>query len=141
MSYTFDYSLLCERMAEYRHSQSSLANAIPISRTSINHKLKGKNSFTQWEIKRICELIKDDFISELVQSKVESILENYKRQYASIDIKDLVTITGLSKSTLQNKIVCEPEIVEITRRIGTRVIYLYPQILDAYQKVINRISN
>jgi len=42
MSYTFDYSLLCERMAEYRHSQSSLANAIPISRTSINHKLKGK---------------------------------------------------------------------------------------------------
>ena len=49
--------------------------------------------------------IKDDFINELVQSKVESILENYKRQYASIDIKDLVTITGLSKSTLQNKIV------------------------------------
>lgn len=85
--------------------------------------------------------IKDDFINELVKSKVESILENYKRQYASIDIKDLVTITGLSKSTLQNKIVCEPEIVEITRRIGTRVIYLYPQILDAYQKVINRISN
>lgn len=85
--------------------------------------------------------IKDDFINELVQSKVESILKNYKRQYASIDIKDLVTITGLSKSTLQNKIVCEPEIVEVTRRIGTRVIYLYPQILDAYQKVINRISN
>lgn len=85
--------------------------------------------------------IKDDFINELVQSKVESILKNYKRQYASIDIKDLVTITGLSKLTLQNKIVCEPEIVEVTRRIGTRVIYLYPQILDAYQKVINRISN
>ena len=77
--------------------------------------------------------IKDDFINELVQSKVESILENYKRQYASIDIRS-ITITGLSKSTLQNKIVCEPEIVEITRRIGTRVIYLYPQILDAYQK-------
>ncbi|MDO0995109.1 hypothetical protein [Staphylococcus borealis] len=85
--------------------------------------------------------IKDDFINELVQSKVESILENYKRQYASIDIKELVIITGLSKSTLQNKIICEPEIVEITRRIGTRVIYLYPQILDAYQKVINRIGN
>ncbi|MEJ3679735.1 DUF739 family protein, partial [Staphylococcus aureus] len=32
-------------------------NAIPISRTSINHKLKGKNLFTQWEIKRICELL------------------------------------------------------------------------------------
>ena len=85
--------------------------------------------------------IKDDFINELVQSKVESILENYKRQYASIDIKDLVTITGLSKSTLQNKIVCEPEIVEVTRRSGTRVLYLYPQVLDAYQTVINRLGS
>lgn len=82
----------------------------------------------------------DEFINELVQSKVESILENYKRQYASVDIKELVIITGLSKSTLQNKIVCEPEIVEVTRRIGSRVIYLYPQVLDAYQKVINRIG-
>lgn len=85
--------------------------------------------------------IKDDFINELVQSKVESILENYKRQYASIDIKDLVTITGLSKSTLQNKIVCEPEIVEVARRLGTRVLYLYPQVLDAYQTVINRLGS
>lgn len=50
-------------------------------------------------------------------------------------------ITGLSKSTLQNKIVCEPEIVKITRRIGSRVIYLYPQVLEAYQQVITRISN
>ncbi|MGC9591573.1 DUF739 family protein [Staphylococcus aureus] len=57
MIYNFDYSLLYERMAEYRYSQSSLANAIPISRTSINHKLQGKNLFTQWEIKRICELL------------------------------------------------------------------------------------
>ncbi|PTL03681.1 hypothetical protein, partial [Staphylococcus haemolyticus] len=61
-------------------------------------------------------------------------------QYASVGIKDLVTLTGLSKSTLQNKIVCEPEIVEVTRRIGSRVIYLYPQVLEAYQKVINRIG-
>ncbi|REH78489.1 DUF739 family protein [Staphylococcus felis] len=57
MKYDFDYSLLYERMAEYRHSQSSLASAIPISRTSINHKLQGKNLFTQWEIKRICDIL------------------------------------------------------------------------------------
>ena len=49
-------------------------------------------------------------------------------------------LTGLSKSTLQNKIVCKPEIVEVTRRMGFRVIYLYPEVLDAYQKVINRIG-
>ncbi|MGC7797988.1 hypothetical protein ACP22F_00925 [Staphylococcus epidermidis] len=85
--------------------------------------------------------IDNDQLNILVEKKVNEMLANYKRQIATIDIKDLVTITGLSKSTLQNKIVCEPEIIEITRRIGTRVIYLYPQILDAYQKVINRISN
>ena len=85
--------------------------------------------------------IDNDQLNILVEKKVNEMLANYKRQIATIDIKDLVAITGLSKSTLQNKIVCEPEIVEITRRIGTRVIYLYPQILDAYQKVINRISN
>ncbi|EGQ4314236.1 DUF739 family protein, partial [Staphylococcus pseudintermedius] len=32
-------------------------SAIPISRTSINHKLQGKNLFTQWEIKRICDIL------------------------------------------------------------------------------------
>ena len=53
----FDYSLLYERMAEYRYSQSSLANAIPISRTSINHKFTRKNLFTQWEINESVELL------------------------------------------------------------------------------------
>ncbi|HCU8171322.1 TPA: DUF739 family protein [Staphylococcus aureus] len=57
MKSTFDYNLLMDRMNEYRYSQNSLANAIPISRTSIKNKLKGKNLFTQWEIKRICELL------------------------------------------------------------------------------------
>ena len=79
--------------------------------------------------------IDNDFINQLVQEKVESILSNYKEKFA-VDIKDLVTITGLSKSTLVNKIVVEPEIVEITRRVGTRVLYLYPQVLDAYQKYL-----
>ncbi|MEZ2113865.1 hypothetical protein QUC76_20735, partial [Staphylococcus aureus] len=85
--------------------------------------------------------IDNDFINQLVQEKVESILSNYKREVAAVDIKDLVTITGLSKSTLVNKIVVEPEIVEITRRVGTRVLYLYPQVLEAYQKILNRINN
>lgn len=85
--------------------------------------------------------IDNDFINQLVQEKVESILSNYKREVAAVDIKDLVTITGLSKSTLVNKIVVEPEIIEITRRVGTRVLYLYPQVLDAYQKILNRINN
>ncbi|MCE4986504.1 hypothetical protein BUZ27_11905 [Staphylococcus haemolyticus] len=84
--------------------------------------------------------IDETFMNKLIEDKLENLLKNYKRQYASVGIKDLVTLTGLSKSTLQNKIVCEPEIVEVTRRIGSRVIYLYPQVLEAYQKVINRIG-
>ena len=85
--------------------------------------------------------IDNDFINQLVQEKVESILSNYKREVAAVDIQDLVTITGLSKSTLVDKMLVEPEIVEITRRVGTRVLYLYPQVLDAYQKILNRINN
>ena len=84
--------------------------------------------------------IDETFMNKLIEYKLENLLKNYKRQYVSVGIKDLVTLTGLSKSTLQNKIVCEPEIVEVTRRIGSRVIYLYPQVLEAYQKVINRIG-
>lgn len=80
--------------------------------------------------------IDNDFINQLVQEKVESILSNYKREVAAVDIKDLVTITGLSKSTLVNKIVVEPEIVEITRRVGTRVLYLYPQVLEDIKKYL-----
>ena len=67
------------------------------------------------------------------QKKVDEILSTYKRQVATVDIKDLVEITGLSKATLIQKIVYEPEIVAVTRRVGTRVLYLYPQVLDAYQ--------
>lgn len=85
--------------------------------------------------------IDNDFINQLVQEKVESIFKQLQREVLAVDIKDLVTITGLSKSTLVNKIVVEPEIVEITRRVGTRVLYLYPQVLDAYQKILNRINN
>lgn len=79
-------------------------------------------------------------MNKLIEYKLENLLKNYKRQYVSVGIKDLATLTGLSKSTLQNKIVCKTEIVEVTRRMGFRVIYLYPEVLDAYQKVINRIG-
>ncbi|HDB3226781.1 TPA: hypothetical protein O6M61_001211 [Staphylococcus aureus] len=84
--------------------------------------------------------INNDYLNGLVQKKVDEILSTYKRQVATVDIKDLVEITGLSKATLIQKIVYEPEIVAVTRRVGTRVLYLYPQVLDAYQTLINRIG-
>ena len=56
-------------------------------------------------------------MNKLIEYKLENLLKNYKRQYVSVGIKDLATLTGLSKSTLQNKIVCKPEIVEVTRRM------------------------
>ena len=80
-------------------------------------------------------------INDMVIAKVDEILKGYRRQVATVDIKDLAEITRLSQSTLLNKIVCEPEIVEVTRRVGTRVLYLYPQVLDAYQSVINRLGS
>lgn len=91
-------------------------------------------------MKNICIEINNDYLNGLVQKKVDEILSTYKRQVATVDIKDLVEITGLSKTTLIQKIVYEPEIVAVTRRVGTRVLYLYPQVLDAYQTLINRIG-
>ncbi|AKJ49057.1 MULTISPECIES: hypothetical protein [Staphylococcus] len=84
--------------------------------------------------------LNEAMINDLVQKKVDEILSTYKRQVATVDIKDLVEITGLSKATLIQKIVYEPEIVAVTRRVGTRVLYLYPQVLEAYQTLINRIG-
>ncbi|HDG5554141.1 TPA: hypothetical protein PF115_000364 [Staphylococcus aureus] len=91
-------------------------------------------------MKNICIEINNDYLNGLVQKKVDEILSTYKRQVATVDIKDLVEITGLSKATLIQKIVYEPEIVAVTRRVGTRLLYLYPQVLDAYQTLINRIG-
>ncbi|HDP2930259.1 TPA: hypothetical protein P6K51_000190 [Staphylococcus aureus] len=91
-------------------------------------------------MKNICIEINNDYLNGLVQKKVDEILSTYKRQVATVDIKDLVEITGLSKATLIQKIVYEPEIVAVTRRVGTRVLYLYPQVLDAYKTLINRIG-
>lgn len=91
-------------------------------------------------MKNICIEINNDYLNGLVQKKVDEILSTYKRQVATVDIKDLVEITGLSKATLIQKIVYEPEIVAVTRRVGTRVLHLYPQVLDAYQTLINRIG-
>ncbi len=91
-------------------------------------------------MKNICIEINNDYLNGLVQKKVDEILSTYKRQVATVDIKDLVEITGLSKATLIQKIVYELEIVAVTRRVGTRVLYLYPQVLDAYQTLINRIG-
>ncbi|MCC1422197.1 hypothetical protein KS440_03555 [Staphylococcus aureus] len=91
-------------------------------------------------MKNICIEINNDYLNGSVQKKVDEILSTYKRQVATVDIKDLVEITGLSKATLIQKIVYEPEIVAVTRRVGTRVLYLYPQVLDAYQTLINRIG-
>ena len=75
-------------------------------------------------------------MNKLIEYKLENLLKNYKRQYVSVGIKDLATLTGLSKSTLQNKIVCKPEIVEVTRRMGFRVIYLYPKCLMLIKKLL-----
>ncbi len=53
----YDYSLLEKRMKEKKMSQSSLAEAINISRTALNIKLNNHSSFTQKEIKAISSIL------------------------------------------------------------------------------------
>lgn len=57
MAEKFDYDLLLKRMEEYRYSQSKLSQAMPISRTSMSSKINNHIAFTQWEIRRICNLL------------------------------------------------------------------------------------
>ncbi|HHU6749873.1 TPA: hypothetical protein ACUI23_000546 [Staphylococcus pseudintermedius] len=84
--------------------------------------------------------IDNELINDLVDKKVTEILSAYKRTLVTVDMKDLVKMTGLSKSTLETKIVCQPEVVEVTRRIGTRVLYKYPDVIGALSKVIDRLG-
>lgn len=82
--------------------------------------------------------ISDEIIETLVQEQVSKHLEQHKLQFFTIDIKKLAELTSLSKSTLYNEFTCEHEFVEVSRRIGTRVVYLYPECMEAYRKILER---
>ena len=53
----YDYSLLEKRMREKNMSQAALAEAISMSRTTLNIKLNNHSSFTQKEIKAISAIL------------------------------------------------------------------------------------
>ncbi|MGK0554499.1 hypothetical protein [Macrococcus capreoli] len=82
--------------------------------------------------------ISDDVIKELVKEEVSHHLSDYKMDLFTIDIKKLAELTSLSEKTLTNKITSQPEFVEVTRRVGTRVLYLYPECMTAYRKILER---
>lgn len=82
--------------------------------------------------------ISDEIIEKLVRNEVNQRLEDYKLQFFSIDIKKLAELTSLSEKTLTNKITSQPEFVAVTRRLGTRVLYLYPECLEAYRSILER---
>lgn len=84
--------------------------------------------------------IDDESINELVNKKVVEILSTYKRTLVTVDMKDLIKMTGLSRSTLTNEITNQPEIVAVTRRIGSRVLYKYPEVVEALSNVIDRLG-
>ncbi|GGI30895.1 hypothetical protein J8H63_00230 [Staphylococcus chromogenes] len=84
--------------------------------------------------------INEDLINDLVDKKVTEILSTYKRTLVTVDMKDLIKMTGLSRSTLTTEITNQPEVVEVTRRIGTRVLYKYPDVVEAITKVIDRLG-
>lgn len=53
----FNHQALKGKIVELFDTQQKFAKAIPMSRTSLNKKLKNKGSFTSNEIKRISELL------------------------------------------------------------------------------------
>lgn len=84
--------------------------------------------------------IENDYLNSIVEEKIAQILTNYKREFATIDIKKLSELTGLSTSTLNKHIIYEPEIAKCRRKIGKRVLYLYPDVIEGYKAYLNRIN-
>jgi len=80
--------------------------------------------------------IPDEFIEKLVIDKVHEKLNDLKLTYSTVDIYKLAELTGLSRSTLLNKYTCKPEFIDITVREGTRVLYLYPECMEVYRKIL-----
>ncbi|TDM21845.1 hypothetical protein ETI05_03625 [Macrococcoides canis] len=80
--------------------------------------------------------IPDEFIEELVKEKVEEKLNDFKHMYAAVDMKKLIELTGLSKTTLTNQYTNQQEFMDITVKHGTRVLYLYPECVEVFKKII-----
>lgn len=53
----FNYSKLLGRMKEKGYTQGALAQALNISANSFTNKLHGKSSFSNTEIKIICDVL------------------------------------------------------------------------------------
>lgn len=53
----FDYSKLLGRIKEKGYTQTALAQAINISANSFSNKILGKSSFSNLEIKNICDIL------------------------------------------------------------------------------------
>lgn len=53
----FDYSKLLGRMKECGYTQEKLAQAIGISKSTLNQKLNNKANFYHPEMQQICELL------------------------------------------------------------------------------------
>ena len=56
----YNYSLLLERMTEKQFTQSSLAKAVGMGRTSFNLKINNKGEFSQAEIFKIAKILSID---------------------------------------------------------------------------------
>lgn len=76
----YDYTKLEKRMRKMRYSQRTLAEDVPMSRTSLNVKLNNHCGFTQKEIIRITELLKIKpeeigiyFFKPIVQKTVQKV--------------------------------------------------------------------
>lgn len=53
----FDYSKLLGKMRECGYTQEKLAQAIGVSKSTLNQKLKNKANFYHPEMQQICELL------------------------------------------------------------------------------------
>lgn len=82
--------------------------------------------------------IDDDMIQALVKRKAEEMLQPYQREAMAVSAKEMTQLTGLSLTFLRNHVLFEPEMQDITMKLENRIIYMYPEVRDAFRTIVQR---
>lgn len=78
-------------------------------------------------------------LQELIQIEVAERIKN-EQLVMSISLNELVRITGVSKSLLEKSFVPRPETKAVEYRVGTKRLWLYPEIREVWREFLYSIN-
>ena len=78
-------------------------------------------------------------IEELVRAEIRESIQQ-KQLRLSVSLNDLVEMTGVSKSTLENIFVPLEEVKSIEYRVGKKRLWLYPEVKSVWTDFLKSIN-